>query len=260
MNLKRTHKRRRTKIKRRMIGGGDFSSARIIGAGGFGIIIHTNDDPNAYKLLYDIEACSELQNEIRIQKACYNLFKNHKSIDAWIPNVTWSSSEPIIFQGVRYLCGIGMTYLPPPLDFTEQVHILLSNTAGDLDSEWGRRIGQPISETNPTRGFFASVNTLEWLWSQEKSTMTIERMAWIMGSAYRIMLNAGIIPIDLEWVWSDGKPWIIDFGMCRFGFVDPLVFLHKHGVEGLADEFYWPHPGERGYEEFMRGFLLKDRI
>lgn len=232
--------------------GGTISSANIIGAGGYGIVVRSKEGSTAYKLLYDIDACSELQNEIAMQRAAHSLLSPYSYVG--VPHITWTSSQPILFRGVRYLCGIGMTYLQPPLDFTEQVHILLSNKAGDLDTEWGRRIGEPVSETNPTRGFFASANTLEWIWSQEKSSMTIERMAWIMGSVYRILLDAGILPTDLEWVWSNGKPWIIDFGLSRFSVVDPWTFLHKHGLEGLADDFYRPHQGERGFDEFMKGF------
>lgn len=241
-----------------MIGGGNLSAAKIIGAGGYGIIVRINEEPTVYKLLYDNDACKELHNETTIQHACYTLLNKYPHIGVMIPEITWTAASHVMFKGARYLCGIGMTYLPPPLDFTEQVHIILSKKAGDLDTEWGRTIGEPVSETNPTRGFFASPETLEWLWSQENSTMTIEQMAWIMGITYRLMLNSGILPIDVEWVWSGRKPWVIDFGMCQFDNVNPRVFLNKHGVEGLADDFYRPHFGERGYEEFMRGFNLEE--
>jgi hypothetical protein len=248
-------KHRKTK-RRRMSGGIHLSSANTIGAGGYGIVVHSKEDPIAYKLLYDLDACPELQNEITMQRAAHTALNRFSYVG--VPLITWTSSEPIMFRGVRYLCGIGMTYLQPPLDFTEQVHIILRNNVQDVDTEWGRRIGEPVSETNPTRGFFASTATLEWIWSQEKSSMTIERMAWIMGSAYRILLDAGVLPTDVEWVWSGGKPWIIDFGLSRFSVTDPWVFLHKHGVEGLADDLYRPQQGDRGYDEFMKGFGQMD--
>jgi hypothetical protein len=239
-----------------MSGGQVKSTANLIGAGGYGIVVRSKGDSTAYKLLYDTDACSELQNEITMQRASYVLLSRYPYVG--VPNITWTTSEPILFRGVHYLCGIGMTYLQPPLDFTEQVHIILSNKVNDVDTEWGRQIGKPVSEINPTRGFFASRETLEWIWSQEKSSMTIERMAWIMGSVYRILLDGGILPTDLEWVWSGGKPWVIDFGLSRFSVTDPWTFLYKHGLEGLADDFYRPHQGERGYDEFMKGFGRMD--
>lgn len=239
--------------------GVDLRDAAIVGAGGYGIVVRKPADTTAYKLLYDTQTIADLHEESALQTFCHRLFTARPDIGVSVPPVTWSSTTPTTFREKQYLCGIGMTYLPPPLDFTEQVHIVLSETAGDLDVEWGKTIGQPVSDTNPTRGFFASAETMEWIWQQEGSAMTVERMAWTMGAAFRCMIDAGVVPIDLEWVWSGGRPWLIDFGLCRFGRVDPRALLQKGGWGGLATDFYWPHAGERGHDEFLRGYLGEAR-
>ena len=86
--------------------------------------------------------------------------------------------------------------------------------------------------------------------------MTIEQLAFIMGKTYRTLLDIFVLPIDLEWVWSNGKPALIDFGLCEFDtlLIDPYEFLQKKGLRGLADDFYIPHERDRGYEDFMKGF------
>ena len=148
-----------------------------------------------------------------------------------------------------------MDRLRPPEGFEEQFHILLGYKGDDIDSEWGMRMAEPPSDTNPTRGFFASPETLELIWKEEGSHMTIEKIATLMGKSLRLLLDNGIIPIDLEWVWSNGGLAIIDFGLCELGFVDPIEFLSKRGVRGLADDFYIPHMGDRGYTEFIESYL-----
>jgi hypothetical protein len=112
-----------------------------------------------------------------------------------------------------------------------------------------------VSATNPPRGFFASSYTLEDIWEDEESDMTIDKLAYQMGKAHRLMLDHGILPIDLEWVWSQGSLWVIDFGLCEYGWTDPRSFLENGSSNGLKHDFYVPHAGDRGYEEFMRGYI-----
>jgi hypothetical protein len=153
-----------------------------------------------------------------------------------------------------------MNYLQPPVGYTTQVHTLLGYNGSDIDSVWGMKMSDPVSPTNPPRGFFASPYTLEDIWEEEGSSMTIERLSYTMGKAHRLMLNHGILPIDLEWVWSGGRLCVLDFGLCEVGFADPKKFLDDESSLGLANDFYIPHKGDRGYEEFLEGYynLNKD--
>jgi hypothetical protein len=147
-----------------------------------------------------------------------------------------------------------MKYVEPPTGYTTQVHTVLGYHGTDIDTVWGMHIADPVSPVNPPRGFFASTYTLEDIWEDEGSTMTIETLAYQMGKAHRLMLDHGILPIDLEWVWSKGSLWILDFGLCEFGQVDPTEFLNWETSAGLKHDFYIPHEGDRGHEEFLRGY------
>lgn len=200
-----------------------------------------------------MNACKK---EETIQKIVYNLYKQYCP-EVKVPKISYYSQDIIHYKQTSYLCGIGMKYLQPPKAYHTQVHTLLGYRGSDIDTEWGMRTAYPVSETNPTRGFFASTYTLEDIWEEEGSSMTVEQLAYIMGKAYRIMLTNGILPIDLEWVWSNGHPWIIDFGLCEFGTVDPEHFLHSETSNGLRYDFYIPHEGDRGHEEFLQGYFGK---
>ena len=221
----------------------------IAGAGGYGICILTPSKKEIIKLFYDTAACSSLKKEAIIQN------KINKILGGLVPKITFYSNKPFIFENTTYLCGIGMKYFPPPLDFDETVHILLGYRGDDIDTSWGRKMSESISEKNPTRGFFASPETMEQIWLKEGSEMTVEKMAAIMGKIIRTLLENKIIPIDIEWIWSKGKPRIIDFGLCEEGNIDPYTFLELGGSRGLSTDLYVPHKGDRGYEEFVDAYL-----
>lgn len=226
----------------------NYEASSIIGAGGYGIVLNVgNGHKDAVKLFKDTDTCHAIVAEARIQQRCHQLFKG---TEIAVPAVTFYSQTPIDYKQTRYLCGIGMEYLPPPLDFDEQVHMALGYTGSDLDSSWAASIKDAISPDNPTRGFFASADTMTYIWAQEGSSMTLEKMSYLMGHGFRSMIDAGIVQIDLEWVWSKGSPWIIDFGLCYEGAVDPETFLLNKGSEGLGSDFYWPRN-----DAFLAGYF-----
>ena len=183
----------------------------------------------------------------------YDLFQLHLPLIK-IPKITDVETIPFVYKTIPYLCGIRMEYMNPPKGFDEQVHILLGYDGDDIDSEWGATTSKPVSDTNPTRGFFASPETMEMIWDQDNQTMTIEKVAYWMGAALRLMIDHEIVPIDLEWVWANNTLCILDFGLCETRRVDPEQFLKAKGLRGLADDIYVPHEGDRGYEEFIKGY------
>lgn len=223
-----------------------------IGAGHYGIILQSKHN-EVLKLLKDVNTCKELKKEAIIQEATKLIFQTYLP-EVKVPHITYYSQDIIPYKGTQYLCGIGMEYLQPPNGYSTQVHTCLGYHGSDIDTIWGMRTAYPVSATNPPRGFFASTYTLEDIWEDESSNMTIEILAYQMGKAHRLMLDHGILPIDLEWVWSNGSLWAIDFGLCEFGKVEPIEFLERGGSYGLKHDFYVPHKSDRGYQEFMNGY------
>lgn len=231
----------------------NYNNYPICGAGGYGIVIQSNKK-EVLKLLKDYSDCKLLHKEAQIQSTVYDLFKKYLP-EVKVPKITYYSQDVIKYKNEEYLCGIGMKYLSPPLQYSTLVHTLLGYNGNDIDTIWGMRVTEPPSSTNPPRGFFASTYTLEDIWEDENNSMTIEILAYQMGKAHRLMLDNGILPIDLEWVWSNGSLWVIDFGLCEFGHADPIEFLNSESSFGLKNDYYIPHKGDRGYNEFMRGYL-----
>lgn len=224
----------------------------ITGAGGYGIVI--TNTKKAIKLFLDTDACAALKTEAQIHQTIYDIVRV-TAPEIRVPNIETIQTEPLMYRGTHYLCGITMDYLQPPLDFDEQVHCCLGYSGSDIDSSWGQKMGLPIGPTNPTRGFFASPETLEYIWKTEgDTTTTIESVARSMGKCLRQLLEHDILPIDIEWVWSEGRLCMLDFGLCTYGHKDPFQFLHTRGVYGLADDFYVPHAGQRGYDAFLEGY------
>jgi hypothetical protein len=224
--------------------------ANIVGAGGYGIVLKYGND--AIKLLLDVDAYEGLAREIQIHRDVYRILLESC---VRVPRITFFQTRNIVYRDRVYLCGIGMEYLKPPLDFEEQVHCCLGYTGNDIDSSWGQASSSPVSSENPTRGFFASPETLEYIWREERSSMTIELLAYQMGVAVSSLLANGILPNDVEWVWSDGRLCILDFGLCEYKSMNPVAYLESHGLRGLADDIYVPKSGQRGFSDFLRGFF-----
>jgi hypothetical protein len=201
----------------------NYNKYPVLGAGHYGIVLET-PTKDALKIYKDCN--SAIKTESKIQMRVYCIFAQHLP-QVKVPIILETESICISYTGVPHLSGIRMERLPPPLDYSTQVHTVLGYHGSDIDTTWGMRITEPVSPTNPPRGFFASTYTLEDIWEDEGSTMTIERLAYLMGRAHRLMLENGILPIDLEWVWSKGSLWVIDFGLCEFGHADTIQFLNS---------------------------------
>jgi hypothetical protein len=227
-----------------------YNTYPVLGAGHYGIVLET-PSKDALKIFKDPVA--PIEKESKIQNKIYCIFAQHLP-QVNVPRVLETLNIPISYNGAQHLSGICMEALKPPNGYQTQVHTVLGYHGNDIDTTWGMRTSEPPSPTNPPRGFFASPYTLEDIWEEEGSPMTIEGLAYLMGRAHRLMLDNQILPIDLEWVWSAGCLWAIDFGLCEFGHATPIEFLNSESSYGLKNDFYIPHEGDRGYAEFIKGY------
>ena len=250
--MKRSRKRKRkgrpTAPLRRVY---NFDESELLGAGGFGIAV-SHRPYNAIKLLYDIDECVALREEARIQINARKLLENI----VHVPRISHYMTEPVAWKGVQYLCGIVMERIRPAVGFNESVHMLLGYDQDDANQRWGNVIGKPISQENPSRGFFASADFMEAIWEDDSCSLTLQHVAETMGRALRALIDGGIVPNDLEWIYGGDKQiHLVDFGLCRFGAVDPMTFFFQKGSEGLASEIYLPTPSSVGYPEYYYGFF-----
>jgi hypothetical protein len=228
-----------------------------LGVGYSAVVVYDNKRDQAIKLFRSLTQCDAIAKEAKLQKKVSRLLKDYVP-EVFVPHITFLSNLSIRYKQTPFLCGIGMTYLPPPEGYTEAVHMCLGYWYSDIDRSWGLKTSDKVSAENPTRGFFAGPYKLEDIWEDEGSPMTIERLAYLMGLTYRCLIDNGIVPTDIEWIWSKGRPYVIDFGECKEEYVDPIKLLNQGGSDGLLSDFYIPHKGDRGYEEFLEGYLGKN--
>ena len=223
----------------------------ILGVGSFGMVVSHKGSNRATKLFYDLHA--PVGEEAALQQKARTLLEGipHLSVPA-IHNIQQLPTE---FQGSRYLCGIEMDRVPIPEGFQHPVHMLLGYGQDDIDTVWSKDYRNPVGPNNPPRGFFAGPEMLEAIWADEGSTMTIERVAAIMGTALAKLIAGGIIPLDLEWLYAgDDQLYLIDFGLCEFGSTNPHNFLHMPSSRGIYADYYAPKPDCCGYTEFLGGW------
>jgi hypothetical protein len=205
------------------------------------------------KVLYDLRGQADLATETAIQRKAAALLKDIPGLH--VPHVYGLHSSRLEYRDNQYLCGIEMDRVPIPEGFQHQVHMLLGYAQDDIDSVWSKDYRNDVGPANPARGFFAGPEMLEAIWEDEGSTMTIDRVAAIMGETFAKLIAGGIIPLDLEWLYAgDGQIWLIDFGLCELGHTDPHRFLHVPSSRGIHADYYAPKPGMRGYEAFVNAF------
>lgn len=100
------------------------------------------------------------------------------------------------------------------------------------------------------RGFHASSKMMELIWM-------IESVAKLMRIVYERLLENGIIPYDVEWIWGgDGEIWLIDFGLCEeFDPATTIVdwktrFFSGTSSQSIQSDMYVPCKGLYGYDVF----------
>ncbi len=151
-------------------------SMPVLGTGYSAIVLHDTVRNEAIKIFISLERCGKIQREANLQSKIVRSIRTYVP-EVFVPTIAFVSEVPLYYTQALYMCGIGMTYLPPPKGFDEAVHMCLGYHQDDLNTSWGQDSSKEVSETNPTRGFFAGPDTLEEIWEDEGSTMTIEKLA-----------------------------------------------------------------------------------
>jgi hypothetical protein len=137
----------------------------------------------------------------------------------------------------RYVYCAEMEHLPPPLHYSDTFHITLGTTS----NEWSYRVG--------TSGFYGGPTALEHIWDEEGSeTMEIDELAYLMGRALRIIINGGIVPRRVRWIWSKKALYMTHFDDCLWETISVDKYLSER-----EKDIYLPNACYEGYESFVRG-------
>jgi hypothetical protein len=245
-------------------------NSSILGAGNFGKVISALGEQyrnKVIKILYDVKSCELLKQEGDIQKKARILLKDI----IIVPKIYDIFTFPTQFRQQNYLCGLIMDRVPNPegfisyeqsknyeKDYIGPVHILLGYDQDDIDTVWGKSMTLTVNGIdNPPRGFHAGPEMMEAIWEDETVShdLTIDNVAYIMGKSISILIDGGIIPLDLEWIYGgNGQIYLIDFGLCEYGYVDKERFLNGNSSRSISPNYYVPRKGMRGYDAFLKGY------
>ncbi len=251
-------KTRRKQRKKQFGGAGqlrriiDLNDSKLLGSGGYGIVLTVPNPNEAVKLFYSVEDCNALRSEARLQNKIRKLLQNI----IHVPYISDVLNNVTTWSNHKYLCGIVMEKIPMHPDFGELVHMILGYHGSDLDQSWGRESEKAVSSENPSRGYYASSEMLEAIWTDDTVIHTIESVAKTIGLAYRALVLGGIVPIDIEWIYGgDGQIHAIDFGLCVQKGISLERLLEQRGAVGFPMDIYVPKQGDKGYTEFITAYL-----
>lgn len=210
----------------------------LLGYGSSGAIVHgfMPYPPHALKL-YRLPAdegtiLREGTIQATVSRCCSRILR--------VPAVHTVTRRPVVYEDRDYIAGIYMDPIPGHTEIDGlQIHIPLGE---HLEHD----------EFMPC-GFFPRIDTLKKLFTFKRSRHTIKSIAYTMGKAHRALLDAGIIPDNVKFLYgADDHIWMIGFRHCTEGYMDPLAWLND---QRRSMEPYAPRENQRGRTEYIAGFL-----
>nr|QBK87532.1 MAG: hypothetical protein LCMAC201_04430 [Marseillevirus LCMAC201] len=235
---------------------------KILGAGGFGVIIKKEDSNIVGKFLIDPKDCNEAEIEYRKHLAAYEAFKYAQAKTNKYPQLCISrpldfSNKSQIVMGKRYSCYYLMTELYS-VDKNGLYHIVSQQETYQklLNRVVGKHYDLPVSEENPSRGFFATYDyiTENILQSSDNTLgvlLNISDLIRYIGYSFGVLLFiAELFPRDVEYVLGRDNNGMLCFTVLDFGMTkridfntndDMLATLANQIVGDLLDvDIYFP--------------------
>jgi hypothetical protein len=224
---------------------------KIIGSGGFGLIVKHKSMPVVMKLLYDGN-CDDSKIEFEKHYNIYSAFSlASKKLSIEYSNLASNYKEicvsrPLAFENRKiemfdkiFACYYLMSFLNPLTlnNNSSLYHIINDEYKSTVDKSLGRVYSLPISENNPSRGFFASYSYITdvifpSLTEDQKGVLNnIDVLIQYMGFSFGLItFVAEYFPKDVEYTLGttdEGKLCfcVLDFGMTSkldFNFDTPL--------------------------------------
>ena len=248
----------------------------IIGSGGYGMIVSSNTGSNVTKLYYKMDTCNEMGHEYIYFITAFNALEDNPYPQISIPEPKKIDNRKILFGQRAFQCGIEMKRVKP-LEIMSHynngiTHVILKEDyKPGLNREKPRISDSNISDTNPSRGFFATgtyieseiLPKIEPL--QRGAINNIDDIAYRMGIGYAtLFIHAEIYPYDVEYCLGNMEGLlnlvIIDFGMCEIiDYTSSLDLITKNLLNGNRKsigalfDIYFPSRDDPTFESFIAG-------
>lgn len=250
---------------------------KIIGSGGFGLVVKSNQTNTVVKLLYSAKSCEDAQIEYLTHLSIYDNIKQYLS------KYQLCISAPIDYENTtivkfskEFSCYYRMSYINS-FDKNGLYHIILKEENVHMMNKLiGRVYTEPVSSSNPSRGFFATASYLKNLLEREpshtkKDLKTVEDLTFRLGLIFALLIfKCHYLPTDAEYVLARNHigqicVCVLDFGMfSRINFDLKEVLPNKHMfilnkiVQNLQDirdiDLYFPYEDDELYPTFIEGF------
>jgi len=258
---------------------------KIIGSGGFGLILGDNDN-NVVKLFYTVKNCASAQSESQTHLSVYQ--KLQEFVLSSKTNYQIYTSKPYGYRDDKishlnqeFNCAYLMSYIKPvKIDQTYPylIHLILKEEyINHYNKVVGRVYTSPPGDDNPPRGYFATIDKIasdiipSIPSSIRQNINSIEDIVYRFGLLVGIcVIGVEIIPIDAEYVFSldDNNTLVVtilDFGMCermklenfpndsiRERTIDTYVDKLKYDISTI--DLYFPYTDSALYKYIKDGF------
>lgn len=239
----------------------------IIGSGGAGLVVAHNRDPIVAKYLYESK-CADAEQEYKIHSEIYSAFEMAKRANPdaytqlYIPKPLGYDKENVIKFGRLFSCYYVMTRLNN-IDNQGLYHVVKDSMKSTVNRQIGKVYKDPISNTNPSRGFFATysylkTNILNLYISERGDFESEDDLIRYIGYAFGIIaFIAEYNPKDVEYALGMSKTTsklcldVLDFGMVfKFSFLpdaisekiyrSKLTAIAKELEDGIDIDIYFP--------------------
>lgn len=187
----------------------------ILGGGGFGTITTSKEYPDLVLKTINISKCACAQYEFLLHKRVYDAFSTVSMCDP-VPYTT--VPNPVTFERGASGCWYVMEKLNPLDKYF--IHLSLDDALprSSKDRVIGRVYDEPVSDTNPARGIFASKEYVEQILSEYNTMNSISDIVFRMGYLFSTMVfGAQIYPVDVEYglalVQGELTVSLLDFGL-----------------------------------------------
>jgi hypothetical protein len=207
--------------------------SQIIGSGGFGLIIKSEKQNYVVKALYKSHSCTSAKTEFEKHKKIYKRWQLY-SDDTTVPKPIGFSTFGTTFKNKYFNCFYLMDFVES-LQVLGLVHIILKDEYENIfNKSIGKIYSEPISKTNPSRGYFATKSGLTDILKENKE-LDLDILSFKMGEIFgTIVFGAEYNPIDVEYLLSkDFKMTALDFGQVEKLNFKPEYILKEQKFEKL---------------------------
>lgn len=215
---------------------------KVLGSGGFGLVLYNPSTNLVAKFIYKTSDCEQASIEAGYHRMVYDSFLEWKSVHSTdqinIVKPCGYRDAPIVWNNTVFKCSYVMGLIKPVTGRKSLVHIILKNDQSHLfNREIGRVYTEPVSDKNPSRGFFGTCdyiteNILNNPSINSGNIRSCSDLAHLMGILFGIaVFGAELYPKDAEYVLSSDDNGVLTVTMLDFGMFGKMDLINQKNLD-----------------------------